>query len=440
MKYFGTDGVRGKVGEKLTSTMAYKIGRFIGQYPNGKVNKIVISRDTRISGDMLFLYLSKGIKDSGGIVYDEGVSSTPSISYLVEKHDYDYGVMISASHNPFEDNGIKIFNRHGEKLEAEIEELIEEYIDLEEDSLPLKAGFVTYDETLKNEYIDFLLSNVDCDLSSLKVLVDCANGSASSVVPTLFKKLGIKATYIAAEPNGRNINLNCGSTHLENLVSKMADDDYDLGFAYDGDADRFLAVTKQGRIIDGDAILYLNGLSMRKNGKLKDNKIVITVMSNFGLRKKLKEENIGFNIVAVGDKYVQADLKKNGLSLGGEQSGHVIFMDTLNTGDGILSSLKLASIYVNEPDIFAKLDELVIYPQILENIKLKDLNSASTIMETIVVKQAIKEAEKMLGEDGRVLIRPSGTEPLLRIMVECLDQNLCKSVVDLLINAVKEVM
>lgn len=440
MKYFGTDGVRGKVGEKLTSSMAYRIGRFIGQYPNGKSNKIVVSRDTRISGDMLFMYLSKGIKDSGGIVYDEGVSSTPSISFLVNKHDYDYGIMISASHNPFEDNGIKIFNKIGEKLEAEIENLIEEYMDSKEDYLPKKEGLVYFDEKLKKEYIENLLSKVDCDLSQLKVAVDCANGSASKIVPELFAKLGIKADFLAIDPDGTNINLNCGSTHLENLVDKVKSGNYDLGFAFDGDADRFLAINHDGRIIDGDGIIYLNALSMRNKGTLKQDTVVITVMSNFGLRKKLEEDGIKYNIVSVGDKYVQAELKKNNLSLGGEQSGHVIFMDELNTGDGILSCLKLTMIYVKEKEIFNKIDSLVIYPQILENIRLETGVIPGEILDKSAVKAAIKECELKLGDSGRLLVRPSGTEPLIRVMVESLDQEVCKSVIDLMVKTIKEAL
>ncbi|MCH3909903.1 MAG: phosphoglucosamine mutase [Bacilli bacterium] len=433
LKYFGTDGVRGVANKNLTATMAYRIGRCLGQYPNGKKNRILVCRDTRVSGDMLRMSVTSGILASGGDVYDEGISTTPSISYLVKKEGFDFGVMISASHNPYGDNGIKIFNSIGEKLDDQIEEVIEEYMDRPEDDLPLPddglIGRYHEGDSLKREYIDWLAKKSrGLNLENVKVLVDCANGSASYVAPSLYSKIGLDATFINASPNGVNINKDCGSTHLESLKDEFAKGGYDLAFAFDGDSDRFMALSPDGRLIDGDALIFLSALSMRKSKTLKDEKVVITVMSNFGLRKVLDSNNIGYNIVGVGDKYVQAELKEHSLSLGGEQSGHVIFLDELNTGDGLLSSLKLLGIYCEEKDVFAKLKEFVVYPQVLKNVHFSSSEKLEKAASSPEVKKIIDSEDGRLGKNGRILVRKSGTEPLLRIMVEAPSDQLCESV------------
>jgi phosphoglucosamine mutase len=437
LHYFGTDGVRGVAGVSLTAEMAYRIGRYIGQYPHGTKNKIIISRDTRESGEMLLNAIIKGMVASGAEVYDEGVSTTPSISYLVRQNHFAYGIMISASHNPYSDNGIKIFNGEGEKLNDAIAEEIEGYMDRKEDDLPLIKGSSRLDPSLKESYIQWLLSKADPKVKTLKVLVDCANGSASEVAPELFKRLGCQVTFIHAKPNGQNINAACGSTHLDSLKETLSQGHYDFGFAYDGDADRFMAFTQEGRLIDGDAMIYLNALSMRKNKTLHGNKVVITVMSNFGLRKALDEAKIGYDIVAVGDKNVQARLKEASLSLGGEQSGHVIFLDDLNTGDGLLSGIKLMNLYVNDQQSYGSLRLLIVYPQVLVNLKIASKDQVAAIMASkgLADLEALETAK--LGTQGRILVRPSGTEPLIRVMAEALDSKLCHQVVDELVAYIK---
>jgi phosphoglucosamine mutase len=433
-KYFGTDGVRGVANVTLTAEMAYRIGRYLGQYPDGKRNKVLLCRDTRLSGEMLKAALLAGLLASGADVYDEGVSTTPSISYLVEKEHFDFGVMISASHNPFPDNGIKVFNRYGEKLENEIEDLIEGYMDRPADDLPSpsaeKMGHLHDGDSLKRDYIDWLAKKATADYSSLKVLVDCANGSASYVAPSLYQKIGLNADFINASPNGTNINLACGSTHMEGLIAAFKKGHYDLAFAFDGDSDRFMALAPDGRLIDGDAMIYLNALSLKKEGKLHDNKVVITVMSNFGLRKVLEEKGIGYDTVAVGDKNVQARLKEKDLSIGGEQSGHIIFLADLNTGDGLLSSIKLLNLYLREKAIFAQLPDFVVYPQVLKNVKFTDRARLEKVANSSELKAKIAAEEKTLDGHGRILVRASGTEPLLRVMAEADSLERCQSIVD----------
>ncbi|OPZ34155.1 MAG: Phosphoglucosamine mutase [Tenericutes bacterium ADurb.BinA155] len=433
LHYFGTDGVRGVAGVSLTAEMAYRIGRYIGQYPHGTKNKIIISRDTRESGEMLLNAIVKGMVASGAEVFDEGVSTTPSISYLVRKNHFAYGIMISASHNPYSDNGIKIFNGEGEKLSDAIEEEIEGYMDKKEDDLPLVQGSSRLDPSLKESYIAWLLSKADPKVKNVKLLVDCANGSASAVAPELFKRLGCEVTFIHAEPNGQNINAACGSTHLESLKEALGHGSYDFGFAYDGDADRFMAFSSDGHLIDGDALIYLNALAMRKKKTLHQDKVVITVMSNFGLRKALDEAKIGYAIVAVGDKNVQAKLKEDHLSLGGEQSGHVIFLDDLNTGDGLLSGIKLLNLYEEDQQSFQSLRLLVVYPQVLTNIKVASKEQVAAIMNSKGLADLEAKETLRLGSQGRILVRPSGTEPLIRVMAEALDNQLCHDVVNELV-------
>jgi phosphoglucosamine mutase len=431
-KYFGTDGVRGIANKSLTAVMAYRIGRFLGQYPNHHKNKILLCRDTRLSGDVLLHSVIAGVLASGSDVYDEGVSTTPSISFLVEKEHFDFGVMISASHNPFIDNGIKVFNNEGEKLDDAIESLIEAYMDKPEDDLPLpegdQVGRYHDGENLKKEYIAWLAKKATARFDGLRVLVDCANGSATFVAPELYRLIGLDATFIHSAPDGTNINRECGSTNLASLKKAFAEGRYDLAFAFDGDSDRFMALAPNGRVIDGDALIFLNALSMQKKKMLHDDCVVLTVMSNFGLKKALNQHGISCEIVAVGDKNVQQKLKEKRLDLGGEQSGHVIFLDDLNTGDGLLSSVKLLNIFVKEKAVFASLSDFVVYPQILLNVRFTDKEKLQEVSKSPKLEMFVGQQEKLLNGEGRVLVRGSGTEPLLRIMVEHPSKELCESV------------
>lgn len=441
-KYFGTDGVRGLANQELTTRIAYRIGRFIGQYPNGKKNRIIIARDTRLSGEMLLASLVSGITASGSDVYDEGVSTTPSISYLVKERQFDYGIMISASHNPFYDNGIKIFSSEGEKLSNDIELLIEDYIDRIQDDLPVdsnRIGRWFHGKDLLNDYQRFLMSKITEDLSSLRILVDGANGSASKVVPDLFSKIGLNAEYIHIVPNGRNINEQCGSTHLTSLMETIQRKEYDIGLAFDGDADRLMIVSPDGSLVDGDAIIYLCACYLKDKGLLKDNKVVITVMSNLGLKKALDAKGINYEITTVGDKYVQAKMKELHLSLGGEQSGHIIFLDNLNTGDGILTAIKVMCIMKNTRKSLKELLEgLTIYPQKLRNVVVRN---KEYVLQHAGLKKLVEDLEKnVLKGNGRILLRASGTESLVRVMCEAETNEICNEVVNQLVNYIEDLI
>lgn len=441
-KYFGTDGVRGLANQELTTRIAYRIGRFIGQYPNGKKNRIIIARDTRLSGEMLLASLVSGITASGSDVYNEGVSTTPSISYLVKERQFDYGIMISASHNPFYDNGIKIFSSEGEKLSNEIELLIEDYIDRIQDDLPVdsnRIGRWFHGKDLLNDYQRFLMSKITEDLSSLRILVDGANGSASKVVPDLFSKIGLNAEYIHIVPNGRNINEQCGSTHLTSLMETIQRKEYDIGLAFDGDADRLMVVSPDGTLVDGDAIIYLCACYLKDKGLLKDNKVVITVMSNLGLKKALDAKGIDYEITTVGDKYVQAKMKELHLSLGGEQSGHIIFLDDLNTGDGILTAIKVMCIMKNTGKSLKELLEgLTIYPQKLRNVVVRN---KEYVLQHAGLKKLVEDLEKnVLKGNGRILLRASGTESLVRVMCEAETNEICNEVVNQLVNYIEDLI
>lgn len=441
-KYFGTDGVRGLANQELTTRIAYRIGRFIGQYPNGKKNRIIIARDTRLSGEMLLASLVSGITASGSDVYDEGVSTTPSISYLVKERQFDYGIMISASHNPFYDNGIKIFSSEGEKLSNDIELLIEDYIDRIQDDLPVdsnRIGRWFHGKDLLNDYQRFLMSKITEDLSSLRILVDGANGSASKVVPDLFSKIGLNAEYIHIVPNGRNINEQCGSTHLTSLMETIQRKEYDIGLAFDGDADRLMIVSPDGSLVDGDAIIYLCACYLKDKGLLKDNKVVITVMSNLGLKKALDAKGIQYEITTVGDKYVQAKMKELHLSLGGEQSGHIIFLDDLNTGDGILTAIKVMCIMKNtEKSLKELLEGLTIYPQKLRNVVVRN---KEYVLQHAGLKKLIEDLEKnVLKGNGRILLRASGTESLVRVMCEAETNEICERICNELVSYIEDLI
>lgn len=441
-KYFGTDGVRGVANKDLTAELAHRIGRFIGYYPNGKKNRILVARDTRLSGEFLSNAVTAGIVSSGSDAYDLGVSTTPSISYLVRKHNFDFGVMISASHNPYYDNGIKVFNSKGEKLEADIELLIEDYIDGKEEILPLaindQIGRYPNCKELIDEYVDFLVSKASLNISGLKVLFDCSNGSASALIHELVSKLGIEATIINAAPDGININDRCGSTHIERLTEEVKKAKYDVAFAFDGDADRCLAMDSKGNVINGDGIMYLNALYLKKHNQLKNNTVVLTVMSNIGLKLAFKEKGINISEVSVGDKYVQTEMKKHSYSLGGEQSGHIIFLEDMNTGDGLLTMIKILNVIAEENKSIDELvKDLVIYPQLLRNITVPNKEG---VLSNKGFLDLIDKLSSELGNEGRILVRPSGTEPLIRVMCEAKTQEKCAQICGELIDYISEII
>ncbi|QHQ59895.1 phosphoglucosamine mutase [Anaerocolumna sedimenticola] len=440
-KYFGTDGFRGEANIDLTVEHAYKVGRFLGYY-YGKDRKanVVIGKDTRRSSYMFEYALVSGLTASGADVYLLHVTSTPSVSYLIRSENYDCGIMISASHNPYYDNGIKILNGSGYKLESEVEELIENYIDGEGLSIPYatreKIGKTTDYYIGRNRYIGYLISLATRSFSGMRVGLDCANGSASTIAKGVFDALGAKTYTINNEPNGTNINDGCGSTHIKTLQKYVVENQLDIGFAYDGDADRCLAVDDKGNIIDGDLILYVCGSYMKERGELNNNTIVTTIMSNIGLYKALDEKGISYVKTAVGDKYVYENMLENGHSIGGEQSGHIIFSKHATTGDGILTSLKIMEVILEKK---MKLSDLIkdvyIYPQLLVNVKVKDKKTAR---EDNKVKEIINQVTSELGDEGRILVRESGTEPVIRVMVEAQSHELCKLHVDRVVEVLKQ--
>src|SRR5690554_2805208 len=413
-KYFGTDGFRGEANEVLTVEHAFKVGRYLGYY-YGKDHKarVVIGKDTRRSSYMFEYALVAGLTASGADVYLLHVTTTPSVSYVVRSENFDCGIMISASHNPYYDNGIKILNGKGYKLEAEVEDLIEAYIDSEGDDIPLaKRENIgkTIDYAIgRNRYIGYLISLATRSFKDMKVGLDCANGAAFSIAKGVFDALGAETYVINNDPNGININENSGSTHIEVLRQYVLDNGLDVGFAYDGDADRCLAVDDKGNIIDGDLILYVCGSYMKERGELKNNTIVTTIMSNIGLYKGLDELSIDYEKTNVGDKYVYENMMKGGYSLGGEQSGHIIFSKHAMTGDGILTSLKLMEVILETKMKLSDLiKDITIYPQILKNVRVTD---KELVQEDIEVKNIVEQVSKALGDDGRILVRASGTEP-----------------------------
>ncbi len=433
-KYFGTDGFRGKVGDTLTLEQAFRIGMALGTIYSKKVNrpKFIIGRDTRLSSIMLLNALSSGINSCGGDVYNLDLTTTPSISFLIcgdyeNKIKFEAGIMISASHNPYYDNGIKLINELGEKMDEDTILKIEEFIDDIKKPVQVQNEFVgttiSYEEGIKiyeNHLIDKGLK-----LNDLKIGLDLANGSASRSAKHIFDALNANVIVINDKPNGININTNCGSTHIEGLQKLVKDNNLDIGFAYDGDADRCLAVDNLGNIISGDHILYICSKYLKSKNELKDNLVVTTVMSNFGLYKSFDEENIKYVKTKVGDKYVYEEMKKHNYSLGGEQSGHIIFQKYAKTGDGILTSLMVLNVLINSKLKASELiKDLNIYPQVLINVKVKD---KALVLNDINLINVSKEIENELGNSGRLLIRESGTEPLIRIMVEAKTIELCNS-------------
>lgn len=440
-KYFGTDGFRGEANVDLTVEHAYKVGRFLGHYFSKEHRaRVVIGKDTRRSSYMFEYSLVAGLTASGADVYLLHVTSTPSISYAVRSEDFDCGIMISASHNPYYDNGIKVINGSGYKLENEVEELIENYIDGKGEELPYATkeniGRTTDYVIGRNRYIGYLISLVPNSFKNMKVGLDCANGSASSLAKVVFDALGAKTYVINNEPNGTNINEGCGSTHMEALQKFVLENNLDVGFAYDGDADRCLAVDDKGNIIDGDLILYICSVYMKKRNELNNNTVVTTIMSNLGLYKALEEKGIAYEKTAVGDKYVYENMMENGHSIGGEQSGHIIFSKHATTGDGILTSLKIMEVILETK---LKLSELIkevqIYPQVLKNVRVKDKKTAR---EDTDVLKIIEEVTGELGSNGRILVRESGTEPVLRVMVEASTLDICEKYVNLVLEKLKQ--
>ncbi|HIU02753.1 MAG TPA: phosphoglucosamine mutase [Candidatus Onthocola gallistercoris] len=439
-KYFGTDGFRGEANVDLTVEHAFKVGRYLGWY-FGKEHKarVVIGKDTRRSSYMFEYALVAGLTASGADAYLLHVTTTPSVAYVVRTEDFDCGIMISASHNPFYDNGIKVINAKGHKMEADVEQLIEDYIDGKVDELPLatreNVGRTVDYAMGRNRYIGHLISIATRSFKDKKVGLDCANGSASAIAKSVFDALGAKTYVIHAEPDGTNINTNCGSTHIETLQKYVKENGLDVGFAYDGDADRCIAVDDEGKVVDGDLIMYVCGRYMKEKGTLNNDTVVTTVMSNFGLYLALDEAGMRYEKTAVGDKYVYENMVQNGHSIGGEQSGHIIFSKLATTGDGILTSLKVMEVMLEKK---AKLSELVkpvrIYPQLLVNVRVQDKPAARNDED---VKAAIAKVEEQLGNTGRILVRESGTEPVIRVMVEAENDELCSKYVYQVIDVLK---
>ncbi len=442
-KYFGTDGFRGEANVTLTVEHAYKVGRFLGWY-FGQQHKaqVVIGKDTRRSSYMFEYSLVAGLTASGADAYLLHVTTTPSVSYVVRTEGFDCGIMISASHNPFYDNGIKIINGSGYKLEASVERQIEDYIDGVIDGIPLATreniGRTVDFSAGRNRYIGYLISLPTRSFKTMRVGLDCSNGSASAIAKSVFDALGAKTYVIHNEPDGTNINQDCGSTHIEALQAFVKEKGLDVGFAYDGDADRCLAVDERGRVVDGDLILYICGTYMKERGQLKDDMIVTTVMSNIGLYKACDRVGLKYQKTKVGDKYVFENMMENGYRLGGEQSGHIIFSKHATTGDGILTSLKIMEVLLEKKATLGTLaSEVQIYPQLLRNLRVTDKQA---VLTHPAVQASIREVEQALGSDGRILVRESGTEPLLRVMVEATTQELCEKYVGKVIDAMKSVM
>lgn len=443
MKYFGTDGFRGEANKNLNVYHAFKIGRFIGDYFSEKNNgrgKILIGKDTRRSSYMFEDALSAGITSSGSNAHLLHVTPTPSVSYITRTEDFDCGIMITASHNPYHDNGIKIINKYGEKMEDEFLMKLEDYIDSDIEDIDLACGedigrTVDYIGG-RNRYIAYLIQTVTKSFEGIKVGLDCANGAAFTIAKPVYDALGADTFLINAEPNGYNINKDAGSTHIEGLRKYVVENKLDLGFAFDGDCDRCIAVDNEGNVIDGDSILYILANFMKKEGWLDSNSVVTTIMSNLGLYKAFDDLGINYEKTDVGDKNVHARMYEKDIELGGEQSGHVIIKKFANTGDGILTSLKVMEAMIeSKNDLKSLVRDLKIYPQVLINVRVKDKN---TVLDNTNVKESIEKIENKLGNSGRVLVRKSGTEPLIRVMVEAETEEVANQSASEIVNTIKE--
>ena len=454
-KYFGTDGFRGEANLNLTADHAYKVGRFLGWYytqlkrrgGSDYPAKIVIGKDTRRSSYMFEYALVAGLVASGADAYMLHVTTTPSVAYVCRTEEFDAGIMISASHNPYYDNGIKLINGYGEKMEESVIALVEAYLDgnlvafgREWEELPLakreQIGRTVDYVAGRNRYIGYLISLGLYSFKGVKVGLDCANGASWNIAKNVFDAMGAKTYVINADPDGYNINENAGSTHIEVLQKFVLDNGLDVGFAYDGDADRCLCVDEKGNVITGDHILYIYGKYMKERGKLLGNTVVTTVMSNFGLYKAFDELGIDYAKTKVGDKYVYEYMMKNNNRLGGEQSGHIIFSKYASTGDGILTSLKIMEVMMAKKKTLSQLCEgLTIYPQVLKNVNVADKAAAQNDPD---VQAAIGEAAAKLGDTGRILVRESGTEPKIRVMVEAESMEVCETLVDSVVNVIRK--
>ena len=442
-KYFGTDGFRGEANVTLTVDHAFKVGRFLGWYygknhEKGKA-KIVIGKDTRRSSYMFEYALAAGLTASGADAYLLHVTTTPSVSYVVRTEDFDCGIMISASHNPFYDNGIKLINAAGEKMKEDVIAEIEKYLDGELGEIPYATREnigCTVDYTAgRNRYMGYLMSLAIYSFKGIRVGLDASNGSAWTLAKAVFDALGAKTYVINAAPDGTNINANCGSTHIEGLQDLVRREHLDVGFAFDGDADRCLCVDEKGEVITGDHILYIYGCYMKDRDKLVGNKVVTTVMSNFGLYKAFDAVGIEYEKTKVGDKYVYECMSENGYRIGGEQSGHIIFSKYATTGDGIITALKMMEVMLAKKKTLSELAApLVIYPQVLKNIRVTDKTQAQDDAD---VKAAVEAVANALGADGRILVRESGTEPVVRVMVEAGSTEECEKYVDQVIEVIK---
>ena len=452
-KYFGTDGFRGEANVNLTADHAFRVGRFLGWYygelkrraGNDEPPRVVIGKDTRRSSYMFEYSLIAGLTASGADAYMLHVTTTPSVAYVTRVDEFDCGIMISASHNPFYDNGIKLLNCHGEKMDEETIALVEAYLDGELELFGKKWKELPYGKKEKvgctvdyvsgrNRYIAYLISLGLFSFKGVKVGLDCANGAAWNIAKSVFDALGAKTYVINAEPDGTNINRDAGSTHIEVLQKFVVDNGLDVGFAYDGDADRCLCVDENGQIVSGDHILYILGNYMQGRGQLDNNTVVTTVMSNFGLYKAFDEKGIGYAKTAVGDKYVYEYMVANGCRLGGEQSGHIIISKYATTGDGILTSIKLMEVMLAKKKTMSQLcDGLTIFPQVLKNVRVKSKPEAQN---DPAVQAAVKAVADRLGETGRILVRESGTEPVIRVMVEAPSKALCQECVDQVVDVI----
>ena len=454
-KYFGTDGFRGEANKNLTADHAYRIGRFLGWY-YGELKmrsgdetpaRIVIGKDPRRSSYMFEYSLVGGLVASGADAYLLHVTTTPSVAYVARVDEFECGIMISASHNPYYDNGIKLINHNGEKMDEDTIALIEAYLDGDlnvfgkhYDEIPYahreKIGCTVDYVSGRNRYVGYLISLGMYSFKGMKVGLDCANGSSWNIAKSVFDALGAKTYVINADPNGTNINTDAGSTHIEGLQKFVVENGLDIGFAYDGDADRCLCVDEKGNVVDGDSILYVYGRYMKERGKLVTNTVVTTVMSNFGLYKAFDEIGIDYAKTAVGDKYVYEYMQKNGCRLGGEQSGHIIFSKYASTGDGILTSLKMMEVMMAKKKKMSELTaDLHIYPQVLVNVKVKD---KAVVRADADVQEAVQKVTDTLGNTGRILVRESGTEPLIRVMVEAETEEICKKYVDEVVTVIKK--
>lgn len=438
-KYFGTDGFRGEANVNLTVEHAFKIGRYLGwHYGKEHKCKVVIGKDTRRSSYMFEYALAAGLTASGADAYLLHVTTTPSVSYISRTDDFDCGIMISASHNPYYDNGIKLINSRGEKMAESIILDIEKYLDGEMEELPYAKDAhigrtVDYAQG-RNRYIGYLISLVTNSYKGIKVGLDCSNGSTWMLAKSIFDTLGAKTYVIGNEPDGLNINLNCGSTHIENLQKLVVENKLDIGFAFDGDADRCLAVDENGEILTGDHIIYLYAKYMKKRDKLLKNTVATTIMSNFGLYKALDEAGISYVKTDVGDKYVYEAMQKDGYSLGGEQSGHIIFSKYASTGDGLITAIKVMEAYIESKLPASKLTTgLTFYPQITKNVKVVNKD---VVLNDKDIEDALNKVKAELGDNGRILLRKSGTEPVIRVMAEAESEEICNKFIDEIVDLI----